>query len=204
MRMDISGPPPDDTARATWNDRYSRAGRPQFRPHRLLTTALAQAGGVPRSVLELASGSSGVALELAAAGSRVTAVDISDVALDQLADEAAARDLAHAIELVQADLDVWEPGPDTYDLVLCIRFWSPAVFRSACGAVAPGGLLAWEALARGDTPPPVSRHGPGDRWRAAPGEPASLLPDTFEVLAQGGTVSDHGPSRWVVARRDER
>ena len=112
-------------------------------------------------VLDLASGPSGSALFAAAAGRRVTAVDISDSALGLLAAEAARRGLLAEISLVQADLTAWRPPPDSYAVVLCTGYWDRDLFPAAANAVAEAGLLGWEAGS------PVSRHhAAGSRGRA--------------------------------------
>jgi hypothetical protein len=70
--------------------------------------------------------------------------------------------------------------------VLCTGFWLSPVFAAAAAAVAPGGVIAWEAFtaeARRSRPslPP--------QWCLAPGEPASLLPAGFTLLAQSDAPS---------------
>jgi SAM-dependent methyltransferase len=147
-------------------------------------------------VLDLASGPSGSALRAAEAGRGVTAVDISETALDRLGAEARRRGLDALITLVQADLGAWRPDPSGYALVLCTGYWDRAVFSRAAGAVLPGGLLAWEAFteaARRARP-----HMPAD-WCLAPGEPATLLPDVYTVLAQDGDPST--AKRHILAQR---
>jgi hypothetical protein len=143
---------------------------------------------------ELACGPSGAALLAAASGRRVTAVDVSEVALGMLGEEARRRGLDHLITLVHADLSAWRPEPRSYAVVLCTGFWASAVFIAAAGAVAVGGLLGWEAFtaqARRSRPSL-----PAD-WCLAPGEPASLLPPDFTLLDQ----HDRGQKRQLLTRR---
>src|SRR5262249_28391836 len=61
----------------------------------------------------------------------------------------------------------------------CTGYWDRAVFAAAVTAVAPGGLLAWEAFTA-----EARRARPGlcQQWCLADGEPASLLGAGFEVL----------------------
>jgi len=150
-------------------------------------------------VLDLASGPSGSALFAAAAGRRVTAVDISDSALGLLAAEAARRGLLAEISLVQADLTAWRPPPDSYAVVLCTGYWDRDLFPAAANAVAEAGLLGWEAFttdARRARPHlPVA-------WCLDTGEPASLLPAPFEILSQHDLPDDQaGTKRRLLARR---
>ncbi|NEA22829.1 hypothetical protein [Actinomadura bangladeshensis] len=93
--------------RLRWNAKYGDA--PALSPvHPLVERALALPmpdGGV----LDLASGPSGSALLAAAAGRRVTAVDISETALGRLGAEARRRGLESLITPVQVDLGQWRP-----------------------------------------------------------------------------------------------
>ena len=183
--------------RLRWNARYGQ-GPASFMPHPLAVAALS----VPPpagAVADLACGPGGAALLAAADGRRVTAVDISDVALGLLGEESRRRGLRGQITLVQADLRDWHPAGAPFALVLCTGYWDRAVFATAVTAVAPGGLLAWEAFTAG-----ARRARPGlcPDWCLAGGEPVSLLGGGFEVLdvrdlPDGG----RGPKRAMLARR---
>lgn len=184
--------------RLRWNARYGPGFAASFRPHPLAEQALSL--DLPDGpVAELACGPSGSALLAAASGRRVTAVDVSDVALGLLGQEARRRGLAGRIDLIQADLGAWRPDPAGYALVLCTAFWDPAVFAVAAGATAPGGVLGWEAFtgaARRDRPRLPAA------WCLGPGEPASLLPAGFSVLSQQDLAEDGpGARRRLLARR---
>jgi SAM-dependent methyltransferase len=178
-----------------WNDRYTSGFVPSFRPPPLAVRALAQ--DLPDGpVADLACGPSGAALLAAANGRRVTAVDVSDVALRLLGDEARRRGLDHLVTLVHADLYTWSPEPRSYALVLCTRLWLPGIFATAAAAVADNGLLAWEALT---TEARRSRPGLPPEWCLAPGEPASLLPPGFTLLDQSDLPGHE--QRQMLARR---
>jgi len=123
-----------------------------------------------------------------------TAVDVSEIALGMLGDEARRRGLDHLITLVHADLSAWRPEPRSYAVVLCTGFWESAVFTAAAEGVAPGGLLAREAStvrARRSRPSLQAD------WCLAPGEPAALLPPDFTLLDQ----DDRGLKCQLLARR---
>jgi SAM-dependent methyltransferase len=196
-RIDLA----DHPDRRRWNARYA-AREATFTPHPLAVAALAllvHDRALPdRPVLELASGPSGSALLAAELGRRVTAVDVSDVGLDQLADEAGRRGLGTVLTVVQADVTTWRPAPACYGLVLCIGFWDEDAFRGAVAAVAPGGLLAWEGLtaqARERRPELPAA------WCLGPGEPAALLPASFAVVEQEDLPGHGGlPRRRMLAR----
>jgi SAM-dependent methyltransferase len=180
-----------------WNARYGAGLEASFEPHPLAVRALSLP--LPDGpVADLACGPSGSALLAAAAGRRVTAVDVSEVALDLLAEQARRRGLGDLISLVHADLATWRPEPGGYALVLGTGYWDRAVFAVAARAVAPGGALGWEAFTAD-----ARRVRPGLRadWCLEPGEPASLLPAGFAVLGQHDLPgSEHGTKRRLLAR----
>jgi len=124
---------------------------------------------------------------------------MSDAALSLLSEHAGARMLAGQLALVQADLDTWRPRPASCALVICTGFWDAGLFAAAASAVVTGGLLAWEALTaealrrRPDLPA---------RWCLRPGEPASLLPGSYQVLNQEDVpAGGPGTRRRLLARR---
>jgi SAM-dependent methyltransferase len=186
--------------RQRWNTKYSGDFRPSFQPRQVALSALARP--LPSGpVLDLASGPSGIALLAAAAGRDCVAVDASDSGLGLLAAEAARRRLSRRIRLVHANLANWRPEPARYALVLCTGFFDARVFLAAARAVRPGGMIGWEAFtidARAGRPTlPLS-------WCLRPGEPASLLPEGFEVLEVTDLPDGRGAAagrRRILARR---
>ena len=196
MSAEGSGPVPGDHPdRIKWNAKYASGFVPSFRPNPLAARALALV--LPDGpVADLACGPSGSALLAAEHGHRVTAVDVSEVALGLLDAEARRRGLGHLITLVHADLSGWAPEPRSHALVLATGFWDAAVFATAAAAVADGGLLAWEALTaearrrRSDLP---------SEWCLQPGEPASLLPPGYALLDQSEVPGR--ARRRMLARR---
>ena len=172
--------PDDQPNRVKWNARYAAGFAPSFTPHPLAIRSLTL--DLPAGpVADLACGPSGTALLSAEHGRRVTAVDVAEVALGLLGAEATRRGLGQQITLVHADLSAWPPAPRSYALVLCTGFWDSAVFTAAAGAVAAGGLLAWEAFTAEAR---LSRPSLAAGWCLAPGEPASLLPPDFTLLTR--------------------
>jgi SAM-dependent methyltransferase len=170
----------DHPDRRRWNARYADDFAASFAAHPLMVAALSRP--LPDGpVLDLACGPSGSALLAAAAGRRVTAVDVSDAALRLLAEEASRRGVADFISLVHADLEAWRPQPGSYAVVLCTGYWDRDLFPAAADAVAAGGVLGWEAFTADARR--VRPHLP-EAWVLCTGEPASLLPSTFETLSQ--------------------
>jgi SAM-dependent methyltransferase len=191
---DLAGHPD----RLRWNERYGTGFTPSFAPHPVAVAALAL--DLPDGpVADLASGPSGSALLAAAQGRPVTAVDISETALGLLSREARRRGLDHLITLVHADLGAWRPAAGEYALVLGTGFWDPVVFAAAAAALAPGGVLGWEAFTT-----EVRRARPAlpAAWCLRPGEPATLLPDGVSVISQEDVPDgQRGTRRRLLARR---
>lgn len=175
-----------------WNARYGDEP-PTFRPHPLVAAVL-EAGLPDGPVLELACGRSGSALALAARGRTVVAVDISDVALRQLAAEADRRGLGDRVHPVQADAPSFEPGRGRFALVLATRYWDPVAFRTGCRAVAPGGLLGWEALAARQP----------RRFHVRHGELSTRLPGGFRVLSETEVREGTRVTTRLLARAQPR
>jgi SAM-dependent methyltransferase len=102
------------------------------------------AGLVPDTALDAGCGTGGEAIWLAAHGWRVTAADISAIALARASEHAAVASLSDRVTWVEADLTSWEPGRQ-FDLVVT-SYAHPAMPQLAFYArisewVAPGGTL---------------------------------------------------------------
>jgi SAM-dependent methyltransferase len=187
--------PEDHPDRVRWNARYAGGPPPSFTAHPLAVRALAM--DLPAGpIADLACGTSGTALLAAAGGRQVTAVDVSELALGMLREEARLRGLAGLITFVHADLAAWRPEPRGCALLLCTGFWSAPVFAAAAVAVAPGGILGWEAFT---VEARRSRPGLPPEWCLRPGEPASLLPADFTVISQSDLPAR--ARRQMLARR---
>jgi SAM-dependent methyltransferase len=191
--------------RLRWNDRYGPGYAASFVPHPLAVEALSL--GLPDGpVADLACGPSGSALLAAQAGRKVTAVDISEVALGLLDAEARRRGLGDLITVTHADLATLHLAPRHYALVLCTGFWDRTVFADAARSVAPGGVLGWEAFTVAAL---RARPKLCPDWCLAQGEPASLLPADFGVIRiwdLQAPVLSHEPDRAQSAalRRPRR
>jgi len=191
-------PPDGHPDRLRWNSRYASGSVPSFTPHPLAVRALAM--DLPRGpVADLACGPSGSALLAAAYGRQVTAVDISELALRMLGEEASRRGLEHLVVLIHADLAAWTPRPLSQAVVLCTGFWARDVFVTAAEAVMANGLLGWEALT---TEARRERPDLSPDWCLRPEEPVSLLPAGFTVLDQRDRPDRQGlMRRQLLARR---
>ncbi|MEU4807144.1 class I SAM-dependent methyltransferase [Actinosynnema sp. NPDC023587] len=167
------------------------AGRPAAtdpRPNARLTEVVAD---LPAGrALDLGCGDGGDALWLARRGWRVTAVDISAVALGRLADLARSRDLAGLVAAERHDLRESFP-PGRFDLVCAHYLHTPAdldraaVLRTAADALDPGGRLL------------VVDHGSTAPWSWNQ-DPDVRYPSARELAA----TIDLDPATWVVDRAD--
>lgn len=129
-----------------WDERYRQhgsvwSGNPN--PH-----LLAEASGLgPGSALDVGSGEGADSIWLARRGWRVTAVDISSVALARAATRAADDpESAQRIIWVHQDLTSSPPPAGTFDLVSAQFIHLPsaeriALYQRLAASVAPGGTL---------------------------------------------------------------
>jgi SAM-dependent methyltransferase len=172
--------PRDPHGQAHWDARYASRERIwSGQPNRQL---VAEAASLPPGrALDAGSGEGADALWLAERGWRVTAVDVSPVALARAAAHAAERgdEVASRIAWEHADVRTWSPQLAAYDLVSA-QFLHPApdvrpqVVRRLAAAVAPGGVLLYVG------------HDPSDLEVAAHGRPELLaaVSDITQLLAR--------------------
>ena len=134
------------TAQEFWEDFYQERDQVwSGKPNGLLVREVS--GLIPETALDLGCGEGGDAIWLARRGWRVTATDISEVALAKAA--AHAAEAGADVDFQRHDLGTSFPA-GTYDLVSA-QFLYPrgavpreAVLLAAKAAVAPGGILLIE------------------------------------------------------------
>ncbi|NBE92153.1 methyltransferase domain-containing protein [Nonomuraea sp. KC401] len=145
----------------------------------------------PGRALDLGCGEGADAIWLAERGWRVTASDISRVALDRAAEHAKAAEVADRIDWQRHDLGRTFPD-GRYDLVSASFLHSKGelprekILRSAAAAVAPGGVLL------------VLGHGGWPSWEHDP-MPEVHFPTTQEVL----DALELPEGEWEVLRSEE-
>lgn len=145
--------------REAWNERYLGSVRVwSGNPNLELTRQIADLA--PGRALDLGCGEGADAVWLARGGWKVTAVDVSDVALGRAAEHATEAGVAGAIDFRHCDL-VREFPSGEFDLVSA-QFLYPQditardrLLRRAAGAVAAGGVL----LIEGHSGPPSWEQG---------------------------------------------
>ncbi|RME63521.1 MAG: class I SAM-dependent methyltransferase [Caldilineae bacterium] len=181
----------------------SQTARPWLADHAQLVDALAMRlrgqGRIPQA-LDIACGAGGVVLWLAERGWEVTGVDISQEALKLAAD--ACRD--HALEdrchLLQVDLDVWRPQPESYDLITCFFFLDRRLWEPMAQALRPGGLLIMETFNRYWK---LRRPSTKSEYLLEPGEFAALAQRWgWPVLAQRSRGShEERPTEAIIMQK---
>ena len=179
---------PDESARF-WDDHY-RQHAPPVEPQVNARLAEITAALAPGEALDLGCGAGGDTLWLARRGWRVTAIDISAVAIARLADRAHSSGLVDHITAERHDLTQSFPT-GRFDLVsahyLHTSFDLPRerVLRSAAHALSPGGRLL------------VVDHGSAAPWSWNQ-DPDVRYPSPQEV-AEG---IDLDSATWTVERAD--
>jgi SAM-dependent methyltransferase len=169
-----------------WDDRYRTATRIwSGRPNPQLVREAE--GRRPGHALDAGCGEGADAHWLAGRGWRVTALDISTVALDRGA-EHAHQEIADRITWQHADLTTWVPDPSIrYDLVNAQFLQFPSALRATlfdhlAGSVAAGGSLLVVGHHPSDLDTTMHRHHEPDMFFTAQQVAASLDPERWDVL----------------------
>lgn len=169
----------------TWDARYSEDDRIwSGEPNTALVTEVADL--TPGRVLDLGCGEGGDAVWLARQGWTVTAVDISQVALDRAAAHARDAGVADRITFQRHNLGHTFPGGE-YDLVSAqfLHSWGDMprekILRRAAAAVAPGGVLLIEG--HSGAPHWQDAHGATTEDPHAHAHAQQQLPSPAEVIA---------------------
>lgn len=163
-----------------WDERYqSRQQLFSGNPNGVLVDEVS--GLTPGRALDIGCGEGGDALWLARRGWRVTAVDISRIALDRAA--AAGADVDGRVDWTLGDLTSGPPPVGPFDLVSAHYFPLPrreghAGLRGLLDAVAPGGTLLFVGHDLAGLPADMD---PDPRSFYQPSEVGSLLDDSWRV-----------------------
>lgn len=211
--MSTTNPNPGfSDARATWDARFSQPGL-LFgeQPNAFLRR---EARRIPASshVLSVADGEGRNAIFLAAQGYKVTAFDLSSVAVEKARRWAAER--GAQVDFQTAGVDDWAWAPAAYDAVVAIfvQFADPAMrarmFAGMWQTLKPGGLL----LLHGYTPKQLDYRtgGPGKLEHLytealvrelLPGAEWLLLREYEDDLAEGNGHAGRSALLDAVARK---
>lgn len=187
------GAAPEEMGEDFWNERYRSRDRIwSGEPNRHLVAEVA--GLEPGRALDVGSGEGADALWLAERGWRVTAVDISSVALDRAETHARGRgaQISERLTWLRADVTRWSPPEPPFDLVTAqFMHMLPnpraRLFADLAAAVAPGGELL------------VVAHHPSDLETGVPRPP---MPELFY---EGDAVTAAlGEGEWEVLVDESR
>lgn len=155
---------------AFWDERYGATERVwSGEPNAVLVAEVADLA--PGTALDVGSGEGGDAIWLAARGWRVTAIDVSGVALERVAARAASEGVAERVTTRAIDLFA-DDLPGGFDLVT-MHFMQlpgaerPRLYRAVAGAVAPGGTLLIVGHDPEGMPPEAAHHHPPDMFATA-------------------------------------
>jgi SAM-dependent methyltransferase len=126
--------------REKWDKKYTEmadllAPRP---PSEMVSLYYKEAPG--KQALDLACGSGRHAIFLSKKGFHVDAVDISPIALEQLAKASNTE----SITTIEADLDDLELQPEHYDLIVKTNYLDRKLIERAKTALKPGGIFILE------------------------------------------------------------
>ncbi len=162
--------------RIRWNRKYSEpAFEPNWAPDLVLAEKISELP--PGRALDLACGIGQNALFLAKRGYEVSAVDLSDVALERLRRAARAEGVLHRIHLQHGDVKTLPLETDAFDVVLVFRFLARQVCPKLYTALKPGGVLLYQTYTTAHR-----RFHPGFReeFCLKPGELRALFGDLEE------------------------
>jgi SAM-dependent methyltransferase len=194
---------------AYWDERYRSAARLWSRdPNRYL---VGEASGLnPGTALDAGCGEGADAIWLASQGWRVTAVDLSHVAVERAAANAVAAGdhIAERIDWQQADLTGWDPGRDRFDLVSAQYLHLPPgerepLFQRLAAAVRPGGTLLIAAHHPSDLHTTIRRPNQPELFFTGDEIVAALDPAVWEIVTNAAperTATD--PEGRSVTIRD--
>lgn len=177
---------------AFWDERYLSApslwsGRPN--PHLVAETV----DLTPGSALDAGTGEGADAIWLAENGWRVTAVDLSTVALERGRKQADSlgTSIAEKIKWLHADLTQWEPPASSFDLV-SVQFIQMLtverlpIYQRLADAVSPNGVLL------------IVGHHPSDL------DTTAKRPPNRDLLFTADELADELGEGWNILAKDAR
>ena len=178
----------------TWDARYAESERIwSGRPNQRLVDEVADLA--PGRALDVGCGEGADAVWLASRGWRVTALDVSEVALARVREHALEAGVGDLVETLQHDLVAGGPAPGRYDLVSAFFFQLPPLlfddfYRGLADLVDPGGTLLVVGHHPDDIAPGARRsHGP--QLMFTPDQVVALLdPGAWEVVTEAAPTRE--------------
>lgn len=124
-----------------WNARYLTSSDTAVAAAQVVSDHLQLLPGGGRA-LDLAAGRGGSALLLAQRGFEAHAWDISEIAMQQLAQT--ATQLGVVVHCQTRDVTAHPPEPCSFDLIVVSRFLERGLCPAIISALTPGGLLCYQ------------------------------------------------------------
>lgn len=194
------------TDRQRWNEKYAR--RPAatinkaddwlIEAHDTIAQTTPDVTTAGRA-LDLACGLGHNSLWLARHGWQVDGVDISGEGLSQA--EYLATETNTVVNWVEADLDDWQPPPESYDLAIVFRFLDRVTVPQIVNtALKPGGWLIYETFAASELDRPDS-HIRNPAYTLRPNELPGLFGDYIFYWFREATLKDRTVQRLLARRR---
>jgi len=199
---------PEQWDQAFWDERYrSKASLWSHEPNRYLVSEASELA--PGTALDAGCGEGADAIWLAGQGWQVTAVDLSSVALERAAANAAAagEQVAGRIDWQHADITGWDPGRERFDLVTSQYLHLPPgqrepLFQRLAAAVRPGGSLLIAAHHPSDLHTTIRRPKRPELYFTGDEIAALLDPALWQIVTNAAperAVTDH-EGRGVTIR----
>lgn len=177
-----------------WNARYRDATiSDSIDTHELVSAELERLD-VGSRVLDLACGLGNAGLHAARAGCDVTFVDVSEVALDAVAQRAMAESLEVRTQVLDLDQESVPAGP--WDVIICVHYLNRDMLGTLGDRLSPTGRVVVAIATRTN----LERHErPSARFLLDRDELPTLLPD-LRVLHHEETWRSNGVHEaWLVA-----
>jgi len=133
--------------KALWNKKYSEGSHTSLDPDPFLVSAYDEFlfGTSPGLALDVAGGVGRHSIWLAQRGWRVKLLDISELGVQQAAENAKRSGTASSISADVCDLNTMRDlGHEQYDLIVVFFFLQRAIFPALTAALKPGGFLIYK------------------------------------------------------------
>ncbi|HEX3154210.1 MAG TPA: class I SAM-dependent methyltransferase [Candidatus Angelobacter sp.] len=133
--------------KASWNKKYSEGSHSSLDPDPFLVSAYDEFlfDTTPGLVLDIAGGVGRHAIWLAQHGWRVKLLDIAEVGIKQVKENAKRAGTSRSISAEVCDLNAMQNlGREQYDLVIVFFFLQRELFRALLAAIKPGGILIYK------------------------------------------------------------
>jgi len=194
------------TDRQRWNEKYAhRPAATIIEPDEWLIEAhdtIAQTTpGITAAgrALDLACGPGHNSIWLAQYGWDVDGVDISAEGLSQA--EHLATETDTVVNWIEADLDDWQPKPDSYDLAIVFRFLDRMTVPQIVNVgLRSGGWLIYETFSAGELDR-ANTHIRNPAFTLSPGELRLLFTDFELVNFREETLDDRNVQQLLARRR---